>query len=53
VLVHLVLEKTNLFSVPPAPFANQQVQPKPESFGAGKLMVECLGLEPGNIAAGG
>jgi hypothetical protein len=46
-------KKMDLLSVTAAPFADQQVQPKTQSFGGRKRMVEGFGLKSGNITAGG
>jgi hypothetical protein len=51
-IMHRLAQKADLFPVPAAPAANQQVKPQANVFGKGKVSVQSVGLEPGDFAAG-
>ena len=50
--MHSLAQKADLFPVPTAPTANQQVKAHANAFGKGEVSVQSVGLEPGDLAAG-
>jgi hypothetical protein len=51
-VTHSLAQKADLFPVPTAPAANQQMKTQAKAFGTGKVSVQSIGLEPGDLAAG-
>jgi hypothetical protein len=50
-LVNRLAQKTNLLSVPPTPFAEQQVNAQSQSLWKRKRVVQRLGLKPTRLTA--
>lgn len=50
--MHGLAKKADLFAVPTAPAANKQVKAYANVLGKGKVSVQSVGLEPGDLTAG-
>ena len=50
--MHRLAQKADLLPVATAPTANQQVKAQAHALGEGKISIQSVGLEPGNLAAG-
>ena len=46
-------EEANLFSVAPAPLADEEMKSQPEPLRQWQRLIEGLGLEPAGLVAGG
>jgi hypothetical protein len=53
VVMHGLAEETNLLSIAPAPFADEQMKSQPEALRQWQGSVKRIGLEPADLAAGG
>jgi hypothetical protein len=51
-VMHGLAKKADLFAVPTAPAANQQVKAHANALGKGEVSVQSIGLEPGDLTAG-
>ena len=50
--MHRRSQKADLLPVPTAPTANQQVKAQASALGEAQVLVQRVGLEPGDLAAG-
>ena len=50
--MHGLAQKADLLPIPTAPTANQQVKSQAQALGKGKIFIQSVGLEPGDLAAG-
>ena len=51
--MHRLAQKADLLPVPTTPTANQQVEAQAHALGEGKISIQSVGLEPGDLAASG
>ena len=49
--MHGLAQKADLLPVAAAPTANQQVKAQAHALGQGKISIQSVGLEPGDLAA--